>query len=221
MNTTYYFSNYRQLKVSPQLQNLMFETLRSSLITTALLFTLSVLPITAISQDQDAKEKTKLGGDFELTSQFNQPYSSIEARGKVVILFFGFTHCPDVCPNTLSAVETVLGQLNERAEQVQPIFISVDPERDRPEILESYLQYFGSNYIGLTGTSKEVDKVVEQYQGFYSYEGNVADGQYSVDHTSNLYILNTLGEVTNIIPYGLPPQAITTAINKILEDTET
>jgi protein SCO1/2 len=117
-------------------------------------------------------------------------------------------------------VQTVLGQLGEKAEQVQPIFISVDPQRDTPEILKSYLKYFGNNYIGLTGTSEEIDKVVKQYQGFYSYEGDVSDGQYSVDHTSNLYIINTLGQVTNIIPYGLPPQAITKAINKILDEAE-
>jgi len=161
-----------------------------------------------------------IGGDFELTSQLNQPYSTHDARGKVVMLFFGFTHCPDVCPNTLGTVQTVLGQLGEQAKDVQPIFITVDPQRDKPEILKKYLQYFNNNYIGLTGTSEEIDKVVKQYQGFYSYEGDVENGQYSVDHTSNLYIINKLGEVTNIIPYGLPPQAITDAIEKILDKAE-
>jgi protein SCO1/2 len=201
----------------------MFEIQRpnivvKSIVANTLILLLSILPITAISEE--VKEKAKIGGEFELTSQFNQPYSSTSAHGKVVMLFFGFTHCPDVCPNTLSTVQTVLGQLGEKAEQVQPIFISVDPQRDTPEILKSYLKYFGNNYIGLTGTSEEIDKVVKQYQGFYSYEGDVSDGQYSVDHTSNLYIINTLGQVTNIIPYGLPPQAITKAINKILDEAE-
>ena len=189
------------------------------MVATTLIGLLGLIPIAAISEE--VKEKSRIGGEFELTSQFNQPYSSTNAHGKVVMLFFGFTHCPDVCPNTLSTVQTVLNQLGEKAEQVQPIFISVDPQRDNPEILKSYLQYFGNNYIGLTGTSDEIDKVVKQYQGFYSYDGNVADGQYSVDHTSNLYILNTHGQMTNIIPYGLPPQAITNAINKILEEVET
>ncbi len=164
----------------------------------------------------EKSEITKLGGDFELTSQLNQPYSSTQARGKVVILFFGFTHCPDVCPNTLGTIQTVLGQLGKLADNVQPIFISVDPQRDKPEILKSYLEYFNSDFIGLTGTSEEIDKVVKQFQGFYSYKGNVAANQYTVDHTSNLYILDTTGEVTNIIPYGLPPQAITKAIKKLI-----
>jgi protein SCO1/2 len=156
-----------------------------------------------------------------LTSQLNQPYSLTEARGKVVLLFFGFTHCPDVCPNTLSTIQTVLGQLGERASLVQPIFISVDPKRDKPEVLKSYLQYFGNNFIGLTGTTEEIDKVIKQFQGFYSYEGNITEDHYNVDHTSNLYIINTNGIVSNIIPYGLPPQVITQAIEKILDEIKT
>ena len=165
-------------------------------------------------------EEAIIGGDFELTSQFNKPYSLADSRGKVVLLFFGFTLCPDVCPTTLSTIQTVLGQLGEKAEQVQPIFISVDPQRDKPEILKSYLQYFSNNYIGLTGTIEEIDKVVKQYQGFYSYMGNVSANQYMVDHTSNLYIINTMGEVTNVMQFGLPPQAITNAINIILDEAE-
>lgn len=162
-----------------------------------------------------------IGGDFTLTSHFDQPYSMEQAQGKVVILFFGFTHCPDVCPNTLGAVQTVLHQLGNRSNMVQPIFITVDPKRDTPQVLTEYLKYFGSNYIGLTGTPNNIDKVVKQFQGFYSYEGDVSTGQYSVDHTSNLYIIDTVGKVTNIIPYGLPPQAISNAINKILDATDT
>ncbi len=162
-----------------------------------------------------------IGGEFSLTSQENQPFSlSNDAKGKAVILFFGFTHCPDVCPNTLSAIQTSLHQLGELSNQVQTIFITVDPTRDTPEIIAAYLKYFNSNFIGLTGTPKEIDKVVEQFQGFYSYAGDVNGGQYSVDHTSNLYIIDTKGEVTNIIPYGFPPEAITNSIKNILNKTK-
>jgi len=166
-------------------------------------------------------ENSTVGGEFELLSHANERYSSKQSHGKVVVLFFGFTHCPDVCPNTLGAVQTVLAQLGERSKLVQPVFISVDPKRDTPEILNHYLKYFDNNFIGLTGTTEEVDKVVEQFQGFYSYEGNVANGQYTVDHTSNLYIIDPHGDVANIIPYGLPHKVITQAIEKLIDEIET
>ena len=170
----------------------------------------STYPIASFS------EETIIGGDFELTSQFNEPYSLEDARGKVVLLFFGFTLCPDVCPNTLGTIQTVLDQLGEKAQQVQPIFITVYPKRDKPEVLKSYLQYFNNDYIGLTGTPNKIDEVVKKYQGFYSYMGDVSEDQYMVDHTSNLYIIDKQGKVTNVMQYGLPPQAITNVVNNIL-----
>lgn len=184
----------------------MLENIRQQLV----VLCLCLLPTLAFSSE------VKIGGDFALTNQANQPFSLNDARGKVVILFFGFTHCPDICPNTLGAVQTALNQLGEQSNQVQTIFFTVDPKRDTPETLAAYLKYFDSDFIGLTGTSDEIDKVVKQFQGFYSYAGDVSGGQYTVDHTSNLYIINTIGEVTNIIPYGFPPQAITNAIEAIL-----
>lgn len=164
-------------------------------------------------------DESKIGGNFELTSHLNKPFSLADARGKVVLLFFGFTHCPDVCPNTLSTIQTVLGQLGEDAQHIQPIFITVDPQRDTPKILSNYLKYFGSNFIGLTGTTEDIDKIVKQYQGFYAYEGNVAENHYTVDHTSNLYIISASGEVTNIVPYGLPAEVILNAVQKQLSNT--
>lgn len=161
------------------------------------------------------REKT-IGGNFELTSHLDSSYSLEDSKGKVVMLFFGFTHCPDVCPNTLSTVQTVLSQLGDQAMQVQLLFITVDPKRDTPTVLEKYLEYFNSNFIGLTGKSEEIDKVIKQYGGFYSYAGDLASSAYTVDHTSNLYIINKQGAVANILPYGLPAQAITESIKKIL-----
>ena len=178
---------------------------------------LILLVIIGLASIACAAETDKIGGEFKLTSHLNEPYSSSDAQGKVVLVFFGFTHCPDVCPNTLSTIQTVLSQLGDLADKVQTLFITVDPKRDTPEILSNYLKYFDSNFIGLTGSSEEIDNVVKQFRGFYSYEGNVTSGHYTVDHTSNLYIMNTNGEVTNIIPHGLPPKAITPIIEKLLD----
>lgn len=167
-----------------------------------------------------ALDTQTIGGDFTLTTQLNESYSLSDSKGKVVLLFFGFTHCPDVCPMTLGTIKTVLSQLGDEASQVQPLLITVDPKRDTPEILKNYLVYFGPNFIGLTGTIEEIDSVVKQYQGFYSYEGDTSRNAYNVDHTSNLYIITPSGEVANIVPFGLPPEAITKNVKKVLLDQQ-
>ena len=163
-----------------------------------------------------AKDVRNIGGEFTLTTQMNEPYSLSDSKGKVVLLFFGFTRCPDVCPMTLSKIQTALNQLGNQAAQVQPLLITVDPKRDTPEILKNYLKWFGKNFIGLTGTTNEIDRVVKQYGGFYSFEGDTSSNAYNVDHTSNLYIIDTNGKVTNIMPFGLPPQAIVKNVEKLL-----
>ena len=163
-----------------------------------------------------AKDIEMVGGDFSLTTHMNSTYSLSDSRGKVVLLFFGFTHCPDICPMTLSTIQSVLNQLGDQATQVQPLLITVDPKRDTPEILKNYLQWFGYNFIGLTGTTDEIDKVVKQYGGLYSYEGDTSSNAYNVDHTSNLYIIDTNSVVSNIMPFGLPSQAIVDFVKKLL-----
>ncbi len=175
-----------------------------------LLILLSVCTLNSLA------ESNRVGGDFELTTHQNKSYSLVDSRGQVVLLFFGFTRCPDVCPHTLSTIQSVLAQLGNRGQQIQPLFITVDPGHDTPAILEKYLQYFDSRFIGLTGSSEEIDGVVKQFSGFYSYDRNIAEGSYSVDHTSNLYIINTEGKVTNIVPYGTPSQAIIKNIENLL-----
>jgi len=188
---------------------------RITLIITSLLLFVAYITSFAIA------EENKIGGEFSLTTHLNEPYSSSDSQGKILLVFFGFTHCPDVCPNTLSTIQTVLSQLGDQTEYVQPLFITVDPKRDTPEILSNYMKYFGNNFIGLTGTIDEVDNVVKQFQAFYSYAGNVEKGQYSVDHTSNLYVIDTNGVVTNIIPHGLPATFITEKIQKLLSKIKT
>ena len=184
-----------------------------------LILLLAFFTVCANAEEQ-SKQHRKIGGDFTLINHSNEPYSLTDSRGKVVILFFGFTHCPDVCPNTLSSVQTAISQLDDnQREKVDTLMITVDPKRDTPEILEEYMKYFNNNFIGLTGKLKNIDEVVKQYNGFYSYTNSGTS--YHVDHTSNLYLIDPQGEVTNIIPYGLPASIITENIKKILPDADT
>jgi len=178
-----------------------------------LLLLLAFFTINANAEEISTENNT-IGGDFELTSHLNQPYSLVNSRGKVVILFFGFTHCPDVCPSTLGSVQTALSQLGTEADKVDTLMITVDPKRDSPKILEEYMEYFHSSFIGLTGELSKIDEVVKKYNGFYSYSKN--ETSYDVDHTSNLYLIDPQGEVANIIPYGLPASIISENIKKLL-----
>ena len=166
-------------------------------------------------------ENRNLGGNFELTTHWNEPYTLSSSKGQVVLLFFGFTNCPDVCPNTLGTIKSVLTQLGKRASHVQPLFISVDPERDTPETLANYLEYFGNRFIGLTGSTKEIDTVVKQFGSFYYTRGkNFSEAPYSIDHTSNLYVIDTDGEVASILPYGTPRQVLLKNIETLIPSTQ-
>ena len=166
-------------------------------------------------------ENRNLGGDFELTTHWNEPYTLSSSKGQVVLLFFGFTNCPDVCPHTLGTIESVLTHLGKRASHVQPLFISVDPERDTPETLANYLEYFGNRFIGLTGSTEEIDTVVKQFGGFYYTRGeNFSEAPYSIDHTSNLYVIDTDGEVASILPYGTPLQVLLKNIETLIPSTQ-
>ncbi|MDE0250740.1 MAG: SCO family protein [Gammaproteobacteria bacterium] len=166
-------------------------------------------------------ENRNLGGNFKLTTHWNEPYTLSSSKGQVVLLFFGFTNCPDVCPHTLGTIKSVLTQLGKRASHVQPLFISVDPERDTPETLANYLEYFGNRFIGLTGSTKEIDTVVKQFSGFYYTRGeNLPEAPYSIDHTSNLYVIDTDGKVASILPYGTPLQILLKNIETLIPSTQ-
>ena len=145
----------------------------------------------------------KFGGDFTLF-QGDKPVKLSDFRGKLVVMYFGFASCPDVCPTTLTIIASALRQLTpEELESVQPIFISVDPERDRGEKLDAYATYFHPGFIGITGTPDEVQKVANQYGGFFiKVESDSAIG-YLVEHTSKTYIISRDGEYVSVLPHDM------------------
>jgi protein SCO1 len=155
-----------------------------------------------------------IGGDFTLTSHEGNNFSLSDARGKVVLMLFGFTHCPDVCPDTLAKVNVAMKKLGSRADQVQPLFISVDLERDTPEKLAAYVRHFDPRLLGLTGSREQIDRVVDQYRVQYRLGKGPA---YSVDHTAHLFVLDQQGKLSRIIPYGLPVEEISAAVTALLD----
>ncbi|MDH4018996.1 MAG: SCO family protein [Xanthomonadales bacterium] len=145
----------------------------------------------------------KFGGDFTLF-QGDKPVKLSDFQGKLVVMYFGFASCPDVCPTTLTIIASALKQLTqEELEDVQPVFISIDPERDQGEKLDAYATYFHPGFIGITGTPEEVQKVANQYGGFFiKVESDSAMG-YLVEHTSKTYVISKDGRYVSILPHDM------------------
>jgi protein SCO1/2 len=160
------------------------------------------------------------GGDFTLTDHDGKPYSLQDARGKVVLIYFGFTSCAETCPLTLAAVGEALHKLGPLAEQVQPILISVDPARDTPEVLRGYVTYFHPSAIGLTGTQQEILEVARQYRAPVNIHKPGANGYYTVDHSSYVFVVDREGTLVNLIRYGTPSDRIAETIRALLENNE-
>ena len=154
----------------------------------------------------------KFGGDFTLF-QGENPVSLSDFRGQLVVMYFGFASCPDVCPTTLSIIASALRQLTpEELEGVQPVFISIDPERDQGEKLTAYATHFHPGFLGITGTPDEVQNVINQYGGFFiKAESDSALG-YLVEHTSKTYIISRDGQYVSILPHDMTSDLALTAI---------
>lgn len=157
-----------------------------------------------------------VGGDFTLTSHLGEPWSLQQARGKLVLLLFGYTSCPDVCPTGLLSIQQILQQLGEQAASVQPLFVSVDPQRDTPEVLNAYVSYFHPSLIGLTGSPATLADISHRYSTSYSHSGDTDSSSYLVDHSPNLYIIDARGQLQSIVPYGTPTDIILDNVKRLL-----
>lgn len=149
-----------------------------------------------------------LGGDFTLTVDDGASYSLVDSRGRVVVLSFGYTFCPDVCPTGLATIAAALDSLGEQADQVDAFFISLDPDRDTPEVLQQYTRFFHPRLVGLTGTADQLQKVADQFRVRYEFVGKGTKERYSMDHSANLYVIDSEGKLFSILPHGLPPRAL-------------
>lgn len=158
-----------------------------------------------------------IGGDFTLTDHHRERFELSSVRGKVVLLFFGYTMCPDVCPTTLSELSTVVSRLGADGGRVKTLYVTVDPERDTPEVLKADLELFRLDALGLTGTREEIDRVVALYGASYRIVPTPESaGQYSVSHSTTLYVLDGDGTVRRTFPYEATADEIVEGIRSIL-----
>lgn len=152
------------------------------------------------------------GGEFTLQAA-QGPVSLKDYRGKVVLLYFGYTYCPDICPTALAFTAQGLKLLSEdELANTQVLFISVDPARDTPEKLKDYGAFFHPNILGLTGTPAQIGEVAKRYGASYRKQDTGSAGGYVVDHTSNLYVLDTNGNLIATLPHGTIGKDIAAAI---------
>jgi protein SCO1/2 len=153
---------------------------------------LALNPQSPTGQGQDLPMQT-LGGPFTLTGSDGKPFNSSQLNGKLAAVFFGFTNCPDVCPTTLARLAKLRGKLGKGDDGFSIVFITVDPERDRPEDIGRYTSLFNTPVIGLTGSPADIERVKKLY-GVYSAKSPTPGGGYSVDHTATVFLLDRNGK---------------------------
>lgn len=147
-----------------------------------------------------------LGGEFELTSHEGERIALSDFEGEVVVIYFGYAYCPDVCPVHLTLLGAALDQLSSRAQsQIQPLFITVDPARDTPEMLAEYVPHFSERLIGLTGTDEEIAAVAGDYAVGYERVEDPDFGGYLMNHSSIFYVINRQGQIVDLIRPDVTP----------------
>jgi protein SCO1 len=156
-----------------------------------------------------------IGGPFALTNQDGRRVSDRDFAGAPFLVFFGFTHCPEICPTTLYEVSEVLRALGGSADKLRVAFITVDPERDTPEALKSYLSSFDPHIVGLTGNGDEIDRVAKAYRA-YSRKVPLKDGGYTMDHTALVYLMDKRGNFVGSFNVKRPPQEAVKELGRYL-----
>lgn len=154
--------------------------------------------------------------DFTLQSSAGGTASLSDFRGKWVMLYFGYTSCPDVCPTTLGDMARVYDLLGRRAERVQGIMVTLDPARDTPEQMATYLHYFEPTFVGLSGDQATVDEAATRYGIFYERREGAGAGDYFIDHTSSLLLIDPDGQLRVMYPYGVPAEDIAADVKYLM-----
>lgn len=161
-------------------------------------------------------ESDRPAADFELTAHTGQRVRLSDFRGKLVVLYFGYTFCPDVCPTSLSTLARAMKRLGPQADRVQVLMITVDPERDTPEQLATYMSYFDPRFIGLTGTPDEIAAAATPFGIYYQRHAGSSASSYLVDHTATLTVLDAQGRLKLVLPFGVSPEDVAADLAHLL-----
>jgi len=186
----------------------------------AALMLLGIAPLAAQTQSsRSAAElmdavmwaREPIGGPFALIDHTGKPRTAADFQGKLLLVYFGFTYCPDVCPTDLQNIGLALDKLGAAGNAVQPLFITVDPERDTAAHLADYVPVFHPRLIGLTGDATAIQKAADAYRVYYT-KVPLKDGDYTVDHSAFIYVMGREGQYLGFLPPGTTPERIAEAL---------
>ena len=155
--------------------------------------------------------------DFSLIDHTGKQRTLADYKGKAVVMFFGYTQCPDVCPTTMVEMGNVMKQLGPLASKVQVLFVTLDPERDTQQLLASYVPAFDPRFVGLHGDQSATDKVVQEFRVFSQKVAGKSAGSYTIDHTAGSYVFDPEGHIRLFVRYGQNPDAIAHDLKLILQ----
>jgi len=156
-----------------------------------------------------------IGGPFQLVDQNGKTITDADLKGRWSLIYFGYTHCPDACPTALNDISIALADLGAKRDEVRPIFITVDPERDTPEALKAYVTAFDAPILALTGTPEQIAKAAKGYRVYYAKHPE-AGGDYSMDHSSVIYIMDPEGRFTASFTHENSPEQIAERLKKLV-----
>ena len=156
-----------------------------------------------------------IGGPFQLVDQNGKTVTDADLKGKWSLIYFGYTHCPDACPTALNDISIALGELGAKRDAVRPVFITVDPERDTSEALKSYVTAFDAPILALTGTPAQVAQAAKAYRVYYAKHPEEG-GDYSMDHSSVIYVMDPQGRFTATFTHESSPEQIADRLKKLV-----
>ena len=157
-----------------------------------------------------------IGGPFQLTDMNGKAVSEASYRGKWLLVYFGYTHCPDACPTALNDMAEAIDELGPKSGRVQGLFITVDPERDTPDVLKDYVAAFGDKLVGLTGTPEQIQRAAKAYRVYYAKHGGAESGEYDMDHSSVIYVMDPDGHFVANFTHESEPKQIAERLRTLI-----
>jgi|HubBroStandDraft_6_1064221.scaffolds.fasta_scaffold679478_1 protein SCO1/2 len=179
------------------------------------LATVGILRLTQPAGSIPIPQASGIGGPFRLAATTGGELSSEDLKGRPFIVFFGYTHCPDVCPTTAADISSWLEALGPQGKEVKALFISVDPERDSVASMKDYLSSFPDEIVGLTGTPEQIAGVAKAYRVYYA-KHPLKDGDYSMDHSALIYLMDREGKLAGTLTYDAKPEEAVAKLKRLL-----